>query len=80
MRTCSSCPPLGITRVDARRYAHGLRIIAVKTFPQALHALATLPAEALKTARFGGFEPAGKWSVFVCDNAFPRTGQDYDRS
>ncbi len=28
---------------DARRYAHGLRIIAVKSFPQALHALATLP-------------------------------------
>ncbi|HEY2543567.1 MAG TPA: S16 family serine protease [Gaiellaceae bacterium] len=28
---------------DARRYAHGLRIIAVKTFPQALHALAALP-------------------------------------
>lgn len=27
----------------ARRYAHGLRIIAVKTFPQALRALATLP-------------------------------------
>ena len=27
----------------ARRYAHGLRIIAVKSFPQALHALATLP-------------------------------------
>jgi PDZ domain-containing protein len=28
---------------DARRYAHGLRIIAVKSFPQALQALATLP-------------------------------------
>jgi PDZ domain-containing protein len=28
---------------DARRYAHGVRIIAVKSFPQALHALATLP-------------------------------------
>jgi PDZ domain-containing protein len=28
---------------DARRYAHGLRIIAVKSFPQALRALATLP-------------------------------------
>ena len=27
----------------ARRYAHGLRIIAVKSFPQALRALATLP-------------------------------------
>jgi PDZ domain-containing protein len=28
---------------EARRYAHGLRIIAVKSFPQALRALATLP-------------------------------------
>jgi PDZ domain-containing protein len=28
---------------EARRYAHGLRIIAVQSFPQALHALATLP-------------------------------------
>jgi PDZ domain-containing protein len=27
----------------ARRYAHGVRIIPVKSFPQALHALATLP-------------------------------------
>ena len=27
---------------EARRYAHGLRIVAVKTFPQALRALATL--------------------------------------
>ncbi|HEV2590562.1 MAG TPA: S16 family serine protease [Gaiellaceae bacterium] len=28
---------------EARKYAHGLRIIAVKNFPQALRALATLP-------------------------------------
>ncbi|HZS25197.1 MAG TPA: S16 family serine protease [Gaiellaceae bacterium] len=28
---------------DAKRYAHGLRIIPVKSFAQALHALATLP-------------------------------------
>ncbi len=28
---------------EARRYAHGLRIIAVTSFPQALRALATLP-------------------------------------
>ena len=28
---------------DARKYAHGLRIIPVKSFQQALHALATLP-------------------------------------
>jgi PDZ domain-containing protein len=28
---------------DAKRYAHGLRIIAVTSFPQALRALATLP-------------------------------------
>ncbi len=36
-------PAAGDNAADARRYAHGLRIIAVKTFPQALHALATLP-------------------------------------
>jgi len=35
--------PAGENATDARRYAHGLRIIAVKSFPQALHALATLP-------------------------------------
>ena len=36
-------PAAGDNAADARRYAHGLRIIAVKTFPQALRALATLP-------------------------------------
>jgi hypothetical protein len=29
--------------VDAEKEAHGLRIIPVKSFQQALHALATLP-------------------------------------
>lgn len=36
-------PAAGENAADARRYAHGLRIIAVKSFPQALRALATLP-------------------------------------
>jgi Lon-like protease len=35
--------PAGENAREARRYANGLRIIAVKSFPQALHALATLP-------------------------------------
>jgi Lon-like protease len=35
--------PAGENAQEARRYAHGLRIIAVKSFQQALHALATLP-------------------------------------
>jgi Lon-like protease len=35
--------PAGENAREARKYAHGLRIIAVKTFPQALRALATLP-------------------------------------
>ena len=35
--------PAGDNATEARRYAHGLRIIAVQSFPQALHALATLP-------------------------------------
>lgn len=34
--------PAGENAADARRVAHGLRIIPVETFPQALHALATL--------------------------------------
>lgn len=34
--------PAGDNARDARRYAHGLRIIAVESFPQALRALATL--------------------------------------
>jgi Lon-like protease len=36
-------PSAGDNAGQARRYAHGLRIIPVKSFPQALHALATLP-------------------------------------
>jgi PDZ domain-containing protein len=35
--------PAGSNAREARRYAHGLRIIPVQSFPQALHALATLP-------------------------------------
>jgi PDZ domain-containing protein len=35
--------PAGDNYRTALRYAHGLHIIAVKSFPQALHALATLP-------------------------------------
>jgi PDZ domain-containing protein len=35
--------PAGDNAQEARRYANGLRIIAVKSFPQALRALATLP-------------------------------------
>jgi PDZ domain-containing protein len=34
--------PAGENARDARKVAHGLRIIPVETFPQALHALATL--------------------------------------
>jgi Lon-like protease len=37
--------PAGDNARDARKYAHGLRIIPVKSFQQALRALATLPAE-----------------------------------
>ena len=36
-------PVAGDNAADARRYAHGLRIIPVSSFQQALHALATLP-------------------------------------
>jgi Lon-like protease len=35
--------PAGENARDARKYAHGLRIIPVETFPQALRVLATLP-------------------------------------
>ena len=35
--------PAGDNAREARRYADGLRVIAVKSFPQALRALATLP-------------------------------------
>jgi PDZ domain-containing protein len=37
--------PAGSNTRVARRYAGGLRIIPVKSFPQALHALATLPVK-----------------------------------
>jgi PDZ domain-containing protein len=36
-------PAAGDNAAEARRYANGLRIIAVQSFPQALRALATLP-------------------------------------
>jgi PDZ domain-containing protein len=35
--------PAGDNYREARKYAHGLRLIPVKSFQQALHALATLP-------------------------------------
>jgi PDZ domain-containing protein len=38
--------PAGQNAIDARKYAHGLRIIPVESFRQALHALATLPPNA----------------------------------
>ena len=38
--------PAGDNARDARKYADGLRIIPVETFPQALRALATLPHKA----------------------------------
>jgi PDZ domain-containing protein len=37
--------PAGSNARTARRYAKGLRIIPVQSFPQALHALATLPSK-----------------------------------
>jgi Lon-like protease len=37
--------PAGQNAADARKYAHGLRIIPVKSFQQALHALSTLPEQ-----------------------------------
>jgi PDZ domain-containing protein len=37
--------PAGDNYAEARKYAHGLRIIPVKTFQQALRALATLPTK-----------------------------------
>ena len=37
--------PAGENAAEARRYAHGLRIVPVKTFQQALRALATLPSD-----------------------------------
>ena len=44
--------PAGQNATDARKYADGLRIIPVKNFQQALHALATLPAEELENRKF----------------------------
>jgi Lon-like protease len=36
-------PVAGDNAAEAKHYAHGLRIIPVRSFPQALQALATLP-------------------------------------
>ena len=43
-------PVDGGNAAEARRYAHGLRIIPVKSFQQALHALATLPPKGVASA------------------------------
>jgi Lon-like protease len=43
--------PAGENAQDARRYAHGLRIVAVRSFQQALRALATLPRKPEKPAQ-----------------------------
>ena len=37
--------PAGENAAEARRYAHGVRIVPVKTFQQALRVLATLPSD-----------------------------------
>jgi Lon-like protease len=42
--------PAGSNAQVARKYANGLKIIPVQSFPQALHALATLPAKHPGTA------------------------------
>jgi PDZ domain-containing protein len=42
--------PAGSNAQVARKYADGLKIVPVQTFPQALHALATLPAKHPGTA------------------------------
>jgi Lon-like protease len=42
--------PAGSNAKVARKYANGLKIIPVQSFPQALHALATLPAKRPGTA------------------------------
>jgi Lon-like protease len=42
--------PAGDNARDARKYGHGLRVIPVQSFPQALHVLATLPEKHAGTA------------------------------
>ena len=49
---------------EAKKYAHGLRIIPVKSFQQALHALATLPAASLETTRNALRQKGRKLRVF----------------
>ena len=57
--------PAGENARDARKYADGLRIIPVESFPQALRALATLRRDAQNTAVFGACEVAGKCTFSV---------------
>ena len=62
---CGRLPrPGGQNAADARKYAHGLRIIPVKNFQQALHALATLPPKRLETWEFGLSRKGRKLRVF----------------
>ena len=62
----------GDNAADARRYADGLRIIAVKSFPQALQALATLPPKALGNASFGSVGNCRKFVSFRPRQRLPR--------
>jgi PDZ domain-containing protein len=61
--------PVGDNAAVAKRYAHGLRIIPVKNFQQALRALATLPRNSELGVLFGSFETAGKCTVFIRGNS-----------
>ncbi len=64
--------PAGDNAREARKYAHGLRIIPVKSFQQALHALATLPEVAVGSARIPAETKSRKLRVFFVDK--PLTG------
>ena len=59
--------PAGENATDARKYAHGLRIIPVHNFQQALQALATLPAKPTRSGFRGRPKVAGKCVVFRAD-------------
>ena len=67
--------PAGDNAREARKYAHGLRIIPVKSFQQALRALATLPESVVAARLFSGRAKRPETPRFLCGQAIDRSGR-----
>ena len=68
--------PAGQNATDAKRYADGLRIIPVKSFQQALRALATLPEKHASDLRSSGVRNWAETARFLFGQALARRREE----